>query len=57
MGEVRGLSFVVAQDDQIGIARAIADTVDNITIGLEPPRISQSLSYPFLKGLFCSARI
>src|ERR1035437_423591 len=39
VGYLRALPFVLAQDDQVGIASAIADTMDNITIRIEPPRI------------------
>ena len=43
VGYLRALPFVLAEDDQVGIASAIADTLDtldNVTIRLEPSRIS-----------------
>ena len=54
---VRALPFVLAQDDQVDIASAIADTMDNFTIRFEPPRISQSLSCLLVKHLSCCPRI
>jgi hypothetical protein len=57
MGHHRILPFVLAQDDQVGIASAITDAIGNITIRLEPPRINWSPSYLFLKGLLCGARV
>jgi hypothetical protein len=39
VGDMRTLPFVLAEDDQIGIAGVGADTIDKIAIELEPPRI------------------
>jgi predicted component of type VI protein secretion system len=50
VGYPRALPFVLSQDDQVGIASAIADTIDNVTIRFEPPRIWQSLGYLLMKG-------
>jgi hypothetical protein len=36
---MRTLPFVLAEDDQIGIAGVGADTIDKIAMELEPPRI------------------